>query len=184
MKKFGTSQRIAQKQYFCFMLDLFRDQKKEGERNMKKIMALIFTAILMLGISSPVFASEEKDIAKALEMIEQTNLEIEKKIEKAVLKSDKLHAEYLMDIQRLEEDEKLENDVTKSTELKKELEAKYDKKLDEIIAKVYDETFEMSAKTIKKAAELGVEAECSWVLVRFADRYVWIDPVRVVGLKK
>jgi hypothetical protein len=158
------------------MIDLFKDQKKEGERNMKKIMALVFTAILMLGISSPVFASEEKDIAKALEMIEQTNLEIEKKIEKAVSRSDQLHAKYLMDIQELEEDKKLENDLKKE-----EVTAKYNKKLDEIIAKVYDETFEMSAKTIDKAAELGVEAECSWVLVRFADRYVWIDPVRVVG---
>ncbi|WP_417897820.1 hypothetical protein ABN702_16245 [Bacillus haimaensis] len=151
---------------------------------MKKIMSLIFTAILMLGISSPVFASEEKDIAKALEMIEQTNLEIEKKIEKGVTKADKLYAEYLMDIQRLEEDEKLENDLKKKEELSKEIEAKYNKKLDNIIAKVYDETLEMSAVTIKKAADLGVEAECSWVLVRFADRCVWIDPVRVVGLKK
>ncbi|MGD6830964.1 hypothetical protein ACQCT5_02285 [Sutcliffiella halmapala] len=151
---------------------------------MKKIMALIFTAILMLGISSPVIASEVKDIAKALEMIEQTNLEIEKKIEKGVTKADKLHAAYLMDLQRLEEDEKLENDLAKRTELKEKIEAKYEKKLDKIIAKVYDETLEMSALTIQKAADLGVEAECSWVLVRFADRYVWIDPVRVVGLKK
>ncbi|MGM0838052.1 MAG: hypothetical protein ACQEV7_18095 [Bacillota bacterium] len=151
---------------------------------MKKIIALIFTAILMLGISSPVFASEEKDIAKALEMIEQTNLEIEKKIEKGVTKSDKLYAEYLLDIQKLEEDKKLEKDLKKKTELNDEITAKYNKKLDKIIVKVYDETLEMSAKTIKKAAELGVEAECSWVLVRFADRWEWIDPVRVVGLKK
>lgn len=148
---------------------------------MKKIMALVFTAILMLGISSPVFASEEKDISKALEMIEQTNLEIEKKIEKGVTKADKLYAEYLMDIQKLEEDKKLKNDLKKKEELSKEIKAKFDKKLDGIIAKVYDETLEMSALTIQKAAGLGVEAECSWVLVRFADRCVWIDPVRVVG---
>ncbi|MFE7062121.1 hypothetical protein ACFVAD_08210 [Sutcliffiella sp. NPDC057660] len=148
---------------------------------MKKIMALIFTAILMLGISSPVFASEEKDIAKALEMIEQTNLEIEKKIEKGVTKADKLYAEYLKDIQRLEEDEKLENDVKKRTELKNEITAKYEKKRDKIIAKVYDETLELSTKTIDKVAKLGVKAECNWIDVRFGDKVVKIDPVRVVG---
>ena len=140
---------------------------------MKKIMALIFTAILMLGISSPVFASEEKDIAKALEMIEQTNLEIEKKIEKAVSKSDKLYAEYLMDLQRLEEDGKLENNVKKKEE--------FNKTLDKIIAKVYDQTFEMSARTIEKAAKLGVEAECIMIKVTFGNKEVEIDPVRVVG---
>ncbi|MBM7619732.1 hypothetical protein JOC95_001584 [Bacillus tianshenii] len=148
---------------------------------MKKIMALIFTAILMFGISSPVFASEEKDIEKALEMIEQTNLEIEKKIEKGVTKADKLHAEYLRDIQRLEEDEKLENDLAKRTEQKEKLDAKYEKKLDKIIARVYDQTFEMSARTVEMSAELGVEAECIMIEVWFGNKLVEIDPVRVVG---
>lgn len=58
---------------------------------------------------------------------------------------------------------------------------KFTKDLDKVITDVYNETLEMSAKTIQKAAEKGVIAECSWKLVKFADRWVWIDPIRVVG---
>lgn len=59
---------------------------------------------------------------------------------------------------------------------------KYKEDLDGIVNKVYDETFKMSQETIAKAAEKGVKAECSWKYVRFADRWVWIDPIRVVGI--
>ncbi|UXH46197.1 hypothetical protein N5C46_09185 [Rossellomorea vietnamensis] len=58
---------------------------------------------------------------------------------------------------------------------------KYQKDLDVVITKVYDDTLKMSQETIEKAAEKGVIAECSWKHVRFADRWVWIDPIRVVG---
>lgn len=59
---------------------------------------------------------------------------------------------------------------------------KYQKDLDVVITKVYDDTLKMSQETIEKAAEKGVIAECSWKHVRFADRWVWIDPIRVVGI--
>jgi hypothetical protein len=58
----------------------------------------------------------------------------------------------------------------------------YVKQLDKIIQNVLDKTSKMSEQTIAKVAEVGVEAECSWVLIRFADRYVLVDPIHVVGL--
>ncbi|NLP50417.1 hypothetical protein [Bacillus sp. RO1] len=76
---------------------------------------------------------------------------------------------------------KLEEKLSKKGLKYQERMEKYTNDLEKIINDVYDETLEMSAKTIKKAADLGVEAECSWKLVRFADRWVWIDPIKVVG---
>lgn len=69
---------------------------------------------------------------------------------------------------------------TVATEIQ-ELTNQYAKDLDKIISKVYKETLTLSQKTIKKAEKLGVIAECSWVLVPFADRMEWIDPIRIVG---
>ncbi|RDU37360.1 hypothetical protein DRW41_05805 [Neobacillus piezotolerans] len=142
---------------------------------LKKVIAIVFSAALFFGLGSPAFANENKDVDKAISMIEKTNIEIHEKVEKAVEKADKLQVEYIEDIGKLPEG---------STETHQKLTQKYNEKLDKIIADVYEETLKMSQKTIAKAAEYGVTAECSWVLVRFADRYVWIDPVRVVGLGK
>lgn len=76
---------------------------------------------------------------------------------------------------------KLEEKLTKKDQMYQEEMNKYTKDLDKVITDVFDETLEMSSKTIGKAADLGVEAECSWKLVRFADKWVWIDPIKVVG---
>lgn len=69
---------------------------------------------------------------------------------------------------------------TKSIEFKEKT-TKYTYELNKVIKDIYDVTFKMSAETIAKAAEKGIEAECSWKLVRFADQWVWIDPIRIVG---
>ena len=236
---------------------------------MKKIIvSLVMMCLLFSVVGSPAFASES-NVNKAIELIDKTNREIDKKIEKAVEKADTLQAGFLQEVRVIEEGKelvKLENEKNKvSLELEKavqadknydkkikgleekkeklearmleerakinerlsalqadmedltvtllttegkekkklqdkldKLEAKFSKKddmyderikkytleLEKVIATVYDETFEMSAKTIAKAAELGVEAECSWKLVRFADQWVWIDPIKVVGWGK
>ncbi|WP_409272690.1 hypothetical protein V1499_22330 [Neobacillus sp. SCS-31] len=140
---------------------------------LQKVLSIFFTAVLILGLGSPAFANEEKDVAKAVSLIEKTNIEIYEKVEKAVEKADKLQAQYLVDIGKLQEG---------NTETHEKLTQKYNEKLDKIISDIYKETLKMSDKTIAKAAEYGVIAECSWVLVRFADREVWIDPVRVVKI--
>lgn len=229
---------------------------------MKKILSILFTAALFLGMGSPALASSNEDKQKALEVIEKTNREIDKKIEKAVKKADELQAEFLLDIQKIEEgdkvvklkeekdkalkelekasneekkEKKLEEKIAKLeaqileqqtkindkiAEIELEIEEitlqltsrekdtkklddkinklkdkldkrqekllekteRYTKELQKVIDNVYNETFEMSAEAIKKAAEKGIIAECSWTLVRFADQWVWIDPVRVVKM--
>ncbi|SFB02454.1 MULTISPECIES: hypothetical protein [unclassified Bacillus (in: firmicutes)] len=231
---------------------------------MKKLLSLLFSATLVLGLTSPAFAAtEDDDVAKVLELIEKTNREIDKKIEKAVEEADMLQTNYLNEVRKIEEGDKFiklkderekvltelngaKNDHNKEEKLREQLlkldakleeervkieseilevqqeieevtaelilaEGKDTKKLEEkisrlteklnkrsekyqektqkyttalgkIITNIYNETLEMSAKTIEKAAEKGVIAECSWKLVRFADRWVWIDPVRVVKL--
>ncbi|WP_053368505.1 hypothetical protein [Bacillus sp. FJAT-27245] len=140
---------------------------------LKKVLSILFTAILVLGLGSPAFANEDKDVAKALSLIEKTNQEISEKVDKAVIKADKLQAEYLEEMRKIGES---------NNELREKLANKYNEQLDKIIADVYEETLKMSGKTIAKAAEYGVIAECDWVEVRFADRYVLIDPLRIVKL--
>jgi malonyl CoA-acyl carrier protein transacylase len=59
--------------------------------------------------------------------------------------------------------------------------ARFDQEVDEIISYVFDITLQMTQDTIDEVAEYGVIAECYWKYVRFADRWAWIDPVRVVA---
>lgn len=232
---------------------------------LKKVLAILFTAILVMGLGSPAFAAEDADIAKGLQLIEKTNKEIDKKIEKAVAKADQLQAEYLYDVRKIEEGDKvvklkaekekteaeldenkqdagkvkklneklaeiekklaeqqgkiqekmneiqrdieeatlelmdaegkdakkleekikkLNEKLNKRSEMYAEKTQRYTEKLEAIIKDVYDETLQMSAETIEKAEKYGVIAECEWKLVRFADQWVWIDPVRVVKFSK
>ncbi|NLP49824.1 hypothetical protein [Bacillus sp. RO1] len=59
--------------------------------------------------------------------------------------------------------------------------AQFDQEVDAIISYVFDITLQMTQETIDEVAEYGVVAECFWKYVRFADRWAWIDPVRVVN---
>lgn len=228
---------------------------------MKKVLSVLFAVALVFGMGTPAFASEDEDIKKAIELIEKTNLEIDQKIEKAVIEADKLQANYIYEVRKIEEGDKIikleeekgkvlsnlgaaKNDLRKQADLNEKLfeinnkiadekakinskmaeinqeiadvtaqlvvredketkkleekihklenklneksekcqekTKKYTEDLEEVITRIYNETLKMSAETIKKAADKGVQAECSWKLVRFADKWVWIDPIRVV----
>ncbi|WP_053073838.1 hypothetical protein [Bacillus sp. LL01] len=68
----------------------------------------------------------------------------------------------------------LEESITQRT-------AQFDQEVDAIITYVFDITLQMTQDTIDEVAEYGVVAECFWKYVRFADRWAWIDPVRVVN---
>lgn len=59
--------------------------------------------------------------------------------------------------------------------------AQFDQEVDAIITYVFDITLQMTQDTIDEVAEYGVIAECYWKYVRFADRWAWIDPIRVVN---
>lgn len=151
----------------------------------KLVVSLLFAMVFALSMGANAYADEMTDEEQALSMIEEANVEIDRIIDEGVQEADELQADYLSSLQKIEElqasIEHGENDAANLTRVSERLTANYDKELDEIITRVYDETLALSQETIAKAAEKGVIAECSWKLVRFADRYEWIDPIRVVG---
>ncbi|CAG9622515.1 hypothetical protein [Sutcliffiella rhizosphaerae] len=182
---------------------------------MKKLGFLTFFALLFFGVTlgfSPTAHASEGTIQEALELIEQTNIEIDEIIDAGVEEADALWADYLAEKAELkdalevllQETARIKTaivnagDAVEHAELSAQLidvqaeialleeniaqrTAKFDQEVDAIITYVFDVTFEMSANTIARVAEMGVIAECSWKYVRFADRWAWIDPVRVVG---
>lgn len=151
---------------------------------MKKIFTILLTALLFLGLSTSVFAASDEDYTTGLQLIEQANLSIDEKIAQGVAEADELQENYLIELGKVEamlESTSDDKQVAKLNEEKSKLTTKYNEKLDAIIESVYEETLQLSNETLKAAAEYGVIAECIWVLVEFADRSVWIDPLRVVG---
>ncbi|MGB2992277.1 MAG: hypothetical protein WBB47_06535 [Paenisporosarcina sp.] len=137
---------------------------------MKKIFSILLTASLFMGLSTTVSATTDDDQADGLQLVVHANVEIDNQIEKAVEDADKLQENYLLEVGNLEAEEEIAA-----------LTNTYNVQLDKIIAEVYDVTLQTSNDAIAEAAKYGIEAECSWVLVEFADRSVWIDPIKVVG---
>lgn len=123
-----------------------------------------------MGLSTTVSATTDDDQAEGLQLIGHANVEIDEQIEKAVEDADKLQENYLLEVGKIEAKEEMV-EITNT----------YNEQLDKIITEVYDVTLQTSKDTIAEAAEYGIVAECSWVLVEFADRSVWIDPIKVVG---
>lgn len=109
--------------------------------------------------------------------VQMREIELEIEANLASLSSDHQLNKEAIEKKLLQLNKKLSN----TSEKHEKVTAKYVEDLDKVIADVYLETLEMSNKTIAEAAEKGVQAECSWKLVRFADKWVWIDPIRVVG---
>lgn len=123
-----------------------------------------------MGLSTTVSATTDDDQADGLQLVMHANVEIDNQIEKAVEDADKLQENYLLEVVNLEAEEEIAA-----------LTNTYNEQLDNIITDVYDVTLQTSNDAIAEAAEFGIEAKCSWVLVEFADRSVWIDPIRVIG---
>ncbi|MGI2327977.1 hypothetical protein [Planococcus sp. YIM B11945] len=76
--------------------------------------------------------------------------------------------------------EELAENLTEKSDYVK-LTKSYINKLNEVIQKCYDKTLDMSNDAIEKAETKGVRAECSWKLVRFGHKWVWIDPIKLIG---
>ncbi|AZB41536.1 hypothetical protein CEF21_04060 [Bacillus sp. FJAT-42376] len=125
--------------------------------------ALVISISVWLSASfgtSALAASTSTDTEKVLASIEKTNLAIEEKIAKAVIEADELEADYLADIQKLEEGDtvvklkdqksKLESDLSKTNDSGKV--EKIQKELAELNGKLEKETDKISAKmtSIKK----------------------------------
>ena len=141
----------------------------------KRMVALFFSMIfaLVLGTSGA-FAEEatmSDEVAKAIEEIERTNAKIYEEIEKAQAKSHDLYDQKLIDLGKEQEAEKRE-----------EIEAKYEEEVVKLIADLDMKTQQMTNDEVIKAADkAGVIVEIEWILVQFADREAWIDPMRVIG---
>lgn len=231
---------------------------------MKKLTSVILMLALMLGMGTTSFAAEDHNYQKGIEIIEKANLEIDEEIEKAVEKADKLQADYLLEVRKIEEGkevvklqdelaktndemakaaksgkeiekyadrlqqieaelamhqkrindkinqlqleidgfnatletadgkdlkkleekiEKLNGKLAAKTEKAEEKTERYTKELDKVIEKIFNDTLGMSEDAIEKAAKEGVIAECSWKLVQFGHKSVWIDPIRIVGIR-
>jgi pyruvate-formate lyase len=151
---------------------------------MKKIFTILLTVSLFLGLSTSVFAAIDEEHAEGLQLIEQANLEISEKIDQAVAEAHKLHENYLAELSEINAKLKITTDDKQVAKLNKEkakLTTKYNKELDKIIHSIYKETFKLSKETIKEAAKYGIIAECFLVPVKFAERTVMIDPIKVVG---
>jgi len=244
-----------------YVFDYFKLIKR-GETSLKKWFFIGFFAFLLFAVGSPALAAETTEVDEALQFIEETNLEIDKKVEQAVEKADQLRSAYLQDIRTMEEESNLlplieeQNRLTNEVEQLqegdlnaaaltekiaeieitiqeeqtrinnnlaiienilevagarlsddvdnvKELEAQlrnlvgtltgdyetylprtlqYHQDLDTLITDIFNETLNLSAIAIEEAAKVGIVAECSWDYIQFADRWVWIDPVRVVKM--
>ena len=124
-----------------------------------------------MGLSTTVNATTDDDQADGLQLVIHANVEIDSQIEKAVEDADKLQAKHLLEVGQLESEEEIAA-----------LTNTYNDQLDKIIQEVYDVTLQTSNDAIAEAAEYGIAAVCSWVLVEFADRSVWIDPIKIVGI--
>lgn len=136
------------------------------------IAALFSLLLTFTAFTGGVFAEEAtmtEDVAKALQEVQEINSKIYEEIEKAQQKSQELY------------DKKFE-DLGKETEAQKlaEIEAKYEEEIVKLISDLDQKTQQMTRDGIEKAAEAGVIVEIEWVLVQFADREAWIDPIRVM----
>lgn len=59
--------------------------------------------------------------------------------------------------------------------------AQYNAELDLLINNLVNVTNKMTATTIDAVAKLGITAVCEWVHVKIGHKWVWVDPVQVVG---
>jgi hypothetical protein len=87
-----------------------------GDSNMKKILSIIFSASLIFGMGTTAFADvkpKDANVEKAIDLISKTNEKIYEKIEKAVDEADKLKADYLADIRKINAD--TENELVDGT---------------------------------------------------------------------
>jgi hypothetical protein len=83
--------------------------------NMKKILSIIFSALLILGIGTNTFAGEkidDKERQKAIQLVNKSNDKIRKEIEKGVIKAEKLQADYNANVDNLRnKDEAFESKI-------------------------------------------------------------------------
>lgn len=86
---------------------------------MKQFFTAMLAMVLFIGIGTSAFAEENYSYEKGYQIIEKANEQIDKKINQAVEKADKLQEDYLLELRRIEEGKEV---VKILEELKKEQE--------------------------------------------------------------
>lgn len=159
---------------------------------MKKFIVALFSVVaLFMFMGTGAFAAEN-DHAEILQKIDETNVKIEAEIQTAQSKGNQLLSTLSLETAKL--DAKLENarlngaseaeiaNIEKEVKKQKAvLVDKYNQKLDTLIDDLINKTNKMTADMIDEAAEAGIQAECSWVYVQIGDRWVWVDPIKIIG---
>jgi hypothetical protein len=118
-----------------------------GDSNMKKVLSILFSASLILGMGTNAIAGEakvEKEKQKAIELVNKTNEKIRKEIEKGVEEAEKLQAEYYADVEKLQKKEEDIVNLTTFSSLK-----------DENNIEQINEIFSIIEKEVSKVAETG-----------------------------
>lgn len=149
----------------------------------KSLIAVLFSFIMTLGMGTSVFAESNNEgvkyeitnemtpeIAKAITEVNKTNEKIYEEINKAVDKSEKMHAKY-------QEQKSKHSGLAKQAQLTKE----YEKKSNKLISELKAKTEKMTLKGIEKAEKAGLKVEIVLVPIEFAHGTELIDPILVVG---
>jgi hypothetical protein len=95
---------------------LYEHNNHMGDTIMKKLLSILFSLSLVIGLGTSALADGQvdKEKQKAYKLIEKTNKEITHKIDKAVKEADKLQANYFKDVQKLKKKEGVaEGDLAK-----------------------------------------------------------------------
>ncbi|CAH0347646.1 hypothetical protein [Bacillus sp. CECT 9360] len=75
----------------------------------------------------------------------------------------------------------IENKLKQESDYFAKRTAQYNAELDLLINNLVNVTNEMTARTINTVAKMGINAVCEWEYVKIGHKWVWVDPVAVVG---
>jgi polyribonucleotide nucleotidyltransferase len=126
-----------------------------GDINMKKVLSILFSASLILGLGTNAIAGEvkvEKEKQKAIELVNKTNEKIRKEIEKGVKKAEKLQADYYADVEKLQ---KKEVDLGSRTTVESVQDDNNIEEIDEIFSIIEEEVSQL-AKNDDTSGEMVV----------------------------
>lgn len=153
--------------------------------NLELEIQLISSQLDNESLTSEEVAALEKQVTdlqtKIAQIQERTNkhiLEAQPAIDAFV--ADFVYASEWTDEQLLEASQALQSSLKGKFQIVKETQA-YMRALNQVIDDCYNVTLAISTQAIAEAAEKGIIAECSWVLVNFGYKSEWIDPIKIVG---
>lgn len=138
---------------------------------MKRVISLVFVLTLLFSISvsaqvtyeaseAATIEASEENLEKVEAIVDKANQRIEKKINNAVEKSQRIVAKF--------EDGKL-------------TEAEKDTKINELVTTLIDKTNAISQKSRTRCEKLGYTVECEWIEVEIDGNVVMVDPLYIVG---